>query len=178
MRRHQHILVSEPTMHDGVWTLAAFDWRMTSTVTRTDIEDGYLPPLQVIAFERSYIALAFANWLTKMPAVARWDQQLKYSTDNDFFHDTIIVSSTARGWFDLCDDDAKTEAMLAAVTAEKLDGMPDLVKAGDQLMIPVVLPLIRPGSADNDFNPACREPLYDSPARLMMPPPFRNDGGI
>jgi len=182
----QIIDVTEPTMLGGVWTLAAFHWRQTHVLSRHEIEDAYLSlagwKLQIETAARC----AFEDWLDQMPEVEKVNERLTFSMKDDLLSDNFLCLAKASGWFALSDDEAKTERMLGLVNCDKIPGMDDLFWRGSETQSsprsmadilraqaqPVCVDdnigatefsdahrsalLLRPGSSDNDSNPAYR----------------------
>lgn len=122
MHHQLTIMVTEPTMCGGIWSLAKFYYRDTFHVTKVDIEDND-PALinDIMERERRAQVRGFNAWLATMPRVDEWNIQPESENTNDWRREIRLVIYRASGWFALSDDEAKTEAMLNSVNRDDIN---------------------------------------------------------
>jgi hypothetical protein len=154
--RSLRIKVTEPTMSNGVWQLAAFEWVSSWVFPRHEVEDNDLPwPAHAVVVQTD-LRVAFDDWLDTMPRVERMDGRLVFNEHHAFYDDTRKLFASARGWFALSDDEQATERMLALVNTDKIEGMTPLYYVGPAEELfhrERQRSLLRPRTSDNDMNP-------------------------
>jgi hypothetical protein len=149
------ILVTEPTMSNGVWHLAAFEWVGVRRFTRHEIEDSPLPWPTRKVMEETDLRVEFDYWLDTMPRVECMHERAFFEERRLFVDDSVQILARARGWFALSDDEVLTERMLALVNTDKIDGMGTRYYVGpaEELWHSARQhSLLRPRTADNDIN--------------------------
>lgn len=116
------IRITEPTMSGGIWRLAQFHYRDVFGISYRECEEMSGDQVaDLICREARAQMRGLSCWLDTVPPVDEWWQCPESSNENDIIRDAKLHILNAKGWFQLDDNVAKTERMLAQVNFETLD---------------------------------------------------------
>jgi hypothetical protein len=149
--------VTEPTMHDGVWTLAKFFYDARVTVSRSYVEDLAMGLTQFGVVTTNDERVYFDDWLEGMPRIYMYEQAFTPSFEQDIAHETYRFRFWTKGVFDL-GNEAQMEKLLSRVSDTPLTNVRDVVMAAAHVFtpstrqLPIERPMLRPGTANNDLQ--------------------------
>lgn len=127
--------VTEPTMHEGVWTLSKFLYDVRIRVTRQYVEDAAFGLTELGVEFMNDERAAFDAWLDGMPPIQRYQQVMTPEFSQDDYLDIYQFRFTAKGAFAL-GNEAQMEKLLSRVDDAPLPGVRDvLLQEGAPMVI-------------------------------------------